>query len=61
MLIAGFSYWGLGLPVALGLGFWADWGAVGIWSGLVIGLGMAALLLLRRFWARAVPAMAQPG
>ncbi|EIE49079.1 multidrug transporter MatE [Salipiger aestuarii] len=57
MLIAGLSYWGLGLPSAWALGLVAGWGPVGIWSGLCIGLGAAAVLLLHRFWWGAVPAL----
>ncbi|EPX78700.1 Multidrug and toxin extrusion (MATE) family efflux pump YdhE/NorM,-like protein [Salipiger mucosus DSM 16094] len=57
MVMAGVAYWGLGLPVAWGLGFPAGFGAVGVWFGLVIGLGVAAVLLNWRFWSRAVPGM----
>ena len=57
MLIAALAYWGLGLPSAWGLGIAAGFGPVGIWAGLCIGLGAAAVLLLRRFWGRAVPAL----
>lgn len=52
MLLALFSYWGIGLPVALSLGFWAGWGGVGIWIGLALGLGAAAGLLNGRFLMR---------
>ena len=34
------------------LGFVLGWGAVGVWSGLVLGLACAALLLMTRFWQR---------
>ncbi|WP_417724026.1 MATE family efflux transporter [Salipiger sp.] len=57
MVIAGIAYWCLGLPAAWVLGFPAGLGAPGVWGGLVIGLGVAALLLLRRFWFRTVPAL----
>ncbi|MCR8546855.1 MATE family efflux transporter [Salipiger sp. P9] len=57
MVFASFAYWGLGLPAAWGLGIVAGLGAVGVWFGLVTGLGAAAVLLLYRFWGRAVPAL----
>lgn len=50
MLIAGFSYWVIGMPVAYGLAFVAGIGAPGLWLGLVFGLSCAAVLLLLRFW-----------
>ncbi|MDP5308846.1 MATE family efflux transporter [Paracoccus spongiarum] len=50
MLIAGFSYWVVGMPVAYGLAFVAGVGARGLWLGLVVGLTVAAVLLLLRFW-----------
>jgi MATE family multidrug resistance protein len=56
------SYWGLGLPVAAGLGgigadggqrlvFGLGWGPMGYWSGLIVGLSVAAVLLTWRFLA----------
>ncbi len=45
MLIAGFSYWIVGFPVAATLGLGSDLGAVGVWWGLLAGLASAALLL----------------
>lgn len=49
MLLAGLSYWGVGAPCAYALGFLLDWGGQGIWLGLVIGLGTAAVLMMIRF------------
>jgi multidrug resistance protein, MATE family len=44
--IAGF--WGIGIPLALFLGFGLGWETVGLWWGIAIGLaGVAVLLLLR--------------
>ncbi|MEL6571589.1 MAG: MATE family efflux transporter [Pseudomonadota bacterium] len=50
MVIAIVSYWGVGLPVSLWLGFGLGWGGVGVWLGLVAGLLVAAILLMQRFW-----------
>ncbi len=57
MIISGIAYWGVGLPVSYGLGFWLDWGGVGIWLGLVAGLTAAAVLLNRRFWRHSLSAL----
>lgn len=43
------SYWMIGFPICVYLGLYADWGAVGVWTGLLIGLSVAAILLLFRF------------
>jgi len=48
MLIAGFGYWVVGLPLSLLFGFVFDWRGVGIWVGLALGLAAAAVLLVRR-------------
>lgn len=50
MLIATFSYWGVGLPVSYWLGFGVGLEGVGVWLGLALGLILAAGLLLWRFW-----------
>ncbi|MES1195777.1 MAG: MATE family efflux transporter [Steroidobacter sp.] len=50
-LITFFAYWLIGLPSAYLLGFKFHIGATGVWSGLAIGLGLAAILLLWRFFA----------
>lgn len=44
-----FSYWVVGLSVAYGLGIGLQWGALGIWFGLAIGLVVASILLFWRF------------
>lgn len=51
MWIAAFSYWGIGFPAGYVFGLVLGWGAPGIWVGLVVGLGTAAILLMWRFWA----------
>ncbi len=50
MIIAAFSYWGIGLPCGYIFGFTLGWGGVGVWLGLVVGLSSAAVLLMWRFW-----------
>jgi len=52
--IAVLSYWAIGIPVSYGLGVYSPLGFVGIWLGLVFGLTFAAVLLMVRFWRRAV-------
>lgn len=54
MVMAVISYWVIGLPVSYLLAFTLGFGAVGLWLGLVIGLAIAAALLLWRFWGRSV-------
>lgn len=49
MVIAAFSYWGIGMPVGAGLGLWLGWGPRGMWLGLTAGLFVAAIFLGRRF------------
>ncbi len=48
MLVNIFGYWLLGLPVSYVLGFRAGMGPVGLWWGLVVGLGVVATVLLVR-------------
>jgi MATE family multidrug resistance protein len=43
------AYWVIGLPVGYWLGLHMHYGAVGVWCGLTLGLGVAALLLFLRF------------
>jgi MATE family multidrug resistance protein len=50
MLIALFSYWGVMIPSCYLLGFTAGLGLKGIWIGFIIGLSVAAVSLLARFW-----------
>ena len=58
MLISGFAYWGVGMPVGWWLAFPLELGARGMWMGLIAGLSVAAILLTMRFWrlANALPA-----
>ena len=48
-LITVLAYWVVGLPIAYFLAFILDFGAVGIWYGLLIGLSLAAALMFYRF------------
>jgi len=53
MILAAISYWGIGIPASYVLAFVLGYGGVGLWFGLVIGLTVAASLLMVRFWRRA--------
>lgn len=53
MWIAGLSYWVIGIPASYLLAFRAGLGGVGLWLGLVVGLTVAATLLMTRFWVTA--------
>ena len=60
MAIATLSYWGIGMPSSYFFGIRLDWGAAGVWAGFVAGLSAAALMLLMRFWMRAIHRMEMP-
>jgi len=45
------AYWGLGFPLAYGLGVRAGYGPAGVWWGLIAGLTACALALNLRFLA----------
>ena len=51
MIYAAVGYWGIGLPVAVVLGFWTDLAGTGIWIGLAGGLAVVATLMTVR-WIR---------
>lgn len=55
MFMAATAYWGIGMPVAYVLGFPLGFGGQGVWTGLVLGLLAAAVLLAWRFWAVILP------
>jgi MATE family multidrug resistance protein len=48
MIVNVVGFWCLGIPVSLWLGFRLDYGAQGLWWGLVLGLTIVALILLLR-------------
>ena len=52
MWIAVISYWVVGIPTSYLLAFKTGFGGVGLWLGLVVGLSVAAVLLMVRFWGR---------
>lgn len=54
MVMAVVSYWIIGMPVSYYLAFIAGYGGVGLWAGLVVGLGLAAISMQLRFWLRSV-------
>lgn len=50
MWLAVVSYWLIGLPAGYLLAFPGGMGPAGLWAGLLIGLAVAAVLLMARFW-----------
>ncbi|MBQ0750154.1 MAG: MATE family efflux transporter [Roseovarius sp.] len=59
MVIAALSYWAVGVPVSYLLGFTLGLGGPGIWLGLAMGLALAGVFMLVRFWGwsvRQIPA-----
>ena len=59
--IAVLAYWVLAVPLGSWLAFRAHWGAVGIWTGLAVGLGVAAAGLAWRFhWRTKHPGRPRP-
>ena len=53
MWLATISYWLIGIPVSYLLTFPLGLAAPGLWLGLTVGLSVAAVLLLTRFWRTA--------
>lgn len=49
MIYAGLGYWGIGLPLGVGLAFWTSLRGIGIWIGLATGLTVVALLMMWRW------------
>jgi MATE family multidrug resistance protein len=49
MLFTVVAYWLIGLPVGYVLGIHLDYGARGMWGGLIGGLSVAAMLMIGRF------------
>jgi len=64
MVYAGIGYWVIGIGTAVGLGFGLGWEGIGIWSGLAVGLGAVAMLMMTRWTRRerlGLVAFATPG
>lgn len=59
-ILAFISYWIFGIPVAILISRVLSWGAVGVWTGLALGLTLACLVLCARTWRMTVPKM-RPG
>jgi MATE family multidrug resistance protein len=53
MILATVSYWLIGIPVSYVLAFPMGMGGAGLWLGLTVGLFVAAITMLVRFWMRA--------
>lgn len=49
MLISFATYWVIGIPISIILGFYFKLGAVGVWIGLLLGLASLGTTLLFRF------------
>lgn len=56
MMIAVFSYWGVGMPLGAWLGLGHGWGPQGMWVGLITALSIATILMGWRFHRSSVPA-----
>ncbi|MBW4707589.1 MATE family efflux transporter [Roseobacter sp. YSTF-M11] len=54
MICAALSYWVVGIPCSYLFGFVLGYEGIGVWLGLVLGLGLAGLLLTARFWGVAL-------
>ena len=52
MWLAIVSYWVIGIPSSYLMAFTLELGPEGLWLGLTVGLGVAAVLLSQRFWRR---------
>jgi MATE family multidrug resistance protein len=50
MAFAAIAYWLVGMALAVGLGFGAGLGGLGVWLGLLAGLAVAAGLMIGRFY-----------
>ena len=59
MVLTGIAYWVVGFPLAASLGLASPLGAIGVWWGLLVALGLAATLLAFRLWSRLRPATAR--
>jgi len=44
------AYWVVGMPISYVSARILDWGPLGVWMGLLVGLTVSAILLSRRFY-----------
>jgi multidrug resistance protein, MATE family len=51
-VIVTIAYWGVTIPLGAGLCFGFDWGALGFWIGMAVGLALASAVLTWRVWSR---------
>jgi MATE family multidrug resistance protein len=49
------AYWIIGIPVAVLLSMKMDYGAVGVWSGLAVGLMASCFMQVPRLWKKTAP------
>ena len=54
MVIAALSYWAVGVPISYVLGFRLEMEGIGVWLGLAVGLALAGVLMMTRFWRLAI-------
>jgi MATE family multidrug resistance protein len=54
------AYWGVGLPTAYLIGVYYNFGPVGMWVGLIVGLSVAAVLHSWRFRVLTRRLLSQP-
>jgi MATE family multidrug resistance protein len=52
MIYAAIGYWGVGLVLAIILGFHTNLAGRGIWIGLSVGLGVVAVAMTARWMRR---------
>ena len=55
MVLAFLGYWVVGIGGAYVMGFVLGYGGVGVWYGLMIGLGFCAIAVTLRFWRQTGP------
>lgn len=60
MICAALSYWAVGIPCSYLFGFVMGMEGIGVWLGLVVGLGVASVLLSARFWGVALRKLKAP-
>jgi len=52
-ILIGIAYWVIGIPVGYTLAFHFEMGSSGMWLGLILGLTMASVFLMARFFKMA--------